>query len=536
MERAPRKHIVVVGGGTAGAVIAARLSEDPDLSVLLLEAGPDDDTYGATELDPTRAAESWTGEPEHTVSTSMTTQAGAIAMIQGRLLGGTSAVNGLATLRGQPADYDAWAKAGLEGWGWEDVKDTFIAAERDMDFGATPIHGSDGPLPVRRWRREEISRGQAAFYEGMLETGHPATADINDPSQLPGIGVFPVTINEQAKRVSTSLAYLGEEVRTRGNLEIRTHAEVATIQIDGGRARGVVLVSGEEIQADEVVLTAGALFSPTLLLRSGVGPAEHLAQYGIPVHADLPVGSTMSDHLGAGIPYRHDGPRGGIGGPAQVVLVGASNDRDVDYHLMPVSIHDPERQPLTFRQKAKILNPPGENRRNPGLRAALGAMKFFVTPTRNTTLFMVAAFLLRSSGRGRVRLGSTPEAGPTVMAPPLPDDAPQRLRHAFDRLAAWERSASFAALQLEPIMPHDLEAANAVATALERNTISYGHMVGTCPMGPVLDADGRVHGIANLRVADASVMPTIPRGNTYLGCVMVAERIARKMKAGERVP
>ena len=148
---------------------------------------------------------------------------------------------------------------------------------------------------------------------------------------------------------------------------------------------------------------------------------------------------------------------------------------------------------------------------------------------------MVAVFLLRSSGRGSVRLGSTTEAGPTVVAPPLPDDAPVRLRHALDQLAAWERSAAVSALGLEPIMPHDLEAPDAVATALERSTISYGHMVGTCPMGPVLDADCRVHGTPTLRVADASVMPTIPRGNTYLGCVMVAERIARKMRAGERV-
>jgi len=528
-----RRDIVVVGGGTAGAVIAARLSEDRDFSVTLLEAGPDHDTYGATELDPTRAAESWSGEPKHVVSTSMATQAGAIAMIQGRLLGGTSAVNGLATLRGQPSDYDAWAAAGLGGWGWDDVKSTFMAAERDMDFGASPIHGSDGPLPVRRWRKEEVSRGQAAFYDGMIEMGQPAAADINDPSQLPGIGFFPVTIDEQAKRVSTSLAYLGEEVRARDNLEIRTNAEVATIQIEGGRARGVVLVGGEEIEADEVVLTAGALWSPTMLLRSGVGPAEHLAEHGIPVHADLPVGSTLSDHLGAGIPYRHDGPRGGIGGPAQIVLVGASNGKDVDYHLMPVSIHDPNRQPLTFREKGKLLSQPGNARRNPGLRAALGALKFIVTPTRNTTLFMVAVFLLRSSGRGRVRLGNTPEDGPSVVAPPFPDDTPQRLRHAFDQLAAWEGSAAFRALQLEAIMPHDLESADAVVTALERNTISYGHMVGTCPMGPVLDADGRVHGIPNLRVADASVMPTIPSGNTYLGCVMVAERIARKMRAGK---
>lgn len=488
-----RKHVVVVGGGTSGCVLAARLSESNRFDVTLLEIGPDDSAYDDVLLDPRRTPEAWVGHAPSAFSV-MHGRPADVAVFQGRVLGGTSATNGMATLRGLPVDYDHWAAMGLEGWGWDDVVDTFIAAERDVDFGASPLHGDSGPLPVRRWKSGEHSRAHVAYLAGMRELGERPVTDINDADQLPGIGVFPATIDEHARRVSTSLAYLTPTVRARENLTIRTNCEVAQIAIDAARATGVILRSGEHIDADEVVIACGTLWTPHLLMRSGVGPADHLTEHGISVVTDLPVGSTMSDHLGPAIPYLYDGPEPGTGGPAQALLVGASNGTDIDYHAFPITA-----LPIDGRQR-----------------------------------FLLAVFLLRSGGDGTVRLGDSLDDGPVVTLPSLPADAHGRYRHAFDKLVAWHRTDAFAQLGAEQLDPIDLADDDAVPLALERHLLSYAHMVGTCPMGPVLDADCRVHGITGLRVTDGSVMPTIPSGNTYLGCVMIAERIAAKMKAQRR--
>lgn len=512
---------VIVGAGSAGATLAARLSADPSVQVALIEAGPD---YGSAQtpaamrsanpneiiVDPAHAAYRW-----DTLLSRRTHAQKHRTYWRGRGVGGSSAINGQIAIRGVPEDYDGWAAAGCRGWSFADVLPAFNRLETDGRYGDRDYHGDAGPIPIYRAPIAKWGAVDQGLAEAALDAGYPWTPDHNAPGTT---GVSPYAINNRdGARVSTNDAYL-EPSRGRNNLAIFGEAHVDRVLFEGSRAVGVrVSMDGvwRAVRGREIILSAGACHSPAILLRSGIGPAAHLAELEIAVRADLPVGEGFQDH------------------PAI---------------FLPLKLEPFAQPPRAFRHTNLCV------RYSSGLHGAgpndmmMVAMNRFgdslghhVEAPMDVPVFgLLGVWVNQCVSRGTVRLASANPGDQPILEQNMldhPSDL-ERLRDGFRRILELSTRPSLAAIGQ---VATDLTASSPDAELdayILRMAGDTQHASSTCAMGDeadpntVVDSDCRVLGLQNLRVIDASVMPTVVRANTHLTTVMIAEHMAARLIAG----
>ena len=480
--------VVVVGGGAAGCVVAARVASS-SRSVLLLEAGPD---LRTKVPEPMRDGWTITREFDWGYRSEPGTNGEPENLRRGRLLGGTSWVTRF-TPRGSPADYDDWAARGNPGWGFDEVLPYFRRLETDQEFGDRPWHGSDGPMPSTRYPGADLAAATTAALEAMETAGLGMVDDHNEPGAV-GAGRMPMS-SRAGVRVTTADAYLPPG-GTPAGLTIRGEAEVATVLFDGTRARGVRLTDGTEIDAGRVVLCAGVIGSPAILLRSGVGPADDLRSAGVTPLVDLPgVGANLADHPAVEVPCG--------------AYLGGTPPTGPTMHVI-----------ATFHSSEQAAGAPPD------------LMFWVADPAGDPPTFELEVVLVKPRSRGRIRLRSAdPGDAPAIELPGVRDPADVR------RLAEGYRRGLEVLAQpaLRPFLRPAPEPEGDLHDRIRTEHYSIPHLVGTCAMGPrgadgaVVDATGSVHGTQSLTVADASIMPDVPSGFTHFPTIMIAERHADEL-------
>ena len=509
---------IVVGAGSAGAVVASRLSDDPGRSVLLLEAGPYYPTLEQTPEEVRRAlprdieliSKLLGPESPHdwAYSARATDKLDGIPIPRGRAVGGSSAVNSSIFLRGLPEDYDEWASVGNDLWAYSQLLPYLRKVESDPDFEGD-FHGKDGPTPVSRYGEETWTMEQDAFYRACVSVSYPHCADHNDPDST-GVGPLPFNI-KRGIRWSTAIAYLYER-RARPNLTIVAKSLVHRVLIEDGSAVGVEVENAGEISrihADDIIVSAGAIASPQLLMLSGIGPVNVLEEVGVPVAYDLPgVGRNLLDH------------------PQVPVTFKTAQDPSKDLEAPRLQVG------LRYTASGSEL------RNDMFLTPALftSHVAFGGTPVSGSPDLSMVPCVYLARSLGVLRLQSTdPRVQPAIDFNYLDDSSDRsRLREAVRLCAELGAGDAYRGMVEERVGPDDaqLGSDDSLDDWMARNVRTSHHAAGTCKMGPpsdgmaVVDQRARVHGIEGLRVADASIMPSGVRANTHLTSVVIGERIS----------